>query len=188
MSHASTTRDYGDVTGVLLVGGASRRFGTAKALASFDNEVLAVRMWRLLGEAFGHRMAVGKRRDELDLPFPIDDDGVETRAPLAGLVAALRTAPTDVCVAVPVDVPLLTAKSLHALAAACRDAAVPSTGPLPGAYRRRALPILERRLRAGRLKLRDAVRELDAAAVEIDPGELANVNEPADLERLRAAS
>ena len=40
------------VTGVLLVGGASARFGSPKALARFGDETLADRAWRTLGEAF----------------------------------------------------------------------------------------------------------------------------------------
>ena len=53
------------LTGVLLVGGASRRFGSPKALALYQGETLAVRAWRVLGEAFGERIAVGKEEDAL---------------------------------------------------------------------------------------------------------------------------
>src|SRR5262245_30373890 len=137
-----------ELTGVLLVGGASRRFGSPKALARVDGETLAERAWRLLGAACDERLAVGKRADALPLPFEIVDDGTPVRAALAGLAAGLRAAPTAVCVVVPVDCPALTVDALHRLAAACRDAAVPQTGPLPGAYHRRALPVLERRLAA----------------------------------------
>jgi molybdopterin-guanine dinucleotide biosynthesis protein A len=173
----------GRLTGILLVGGASRRFGSPKALARLGAETLAERAWRLLGESCGHRLAVGKQADALPLPFELLDDGTDLRAPLAGLVAGLRAAPTDVCVVVPVDCPALTPEVLATLAAACRDAAVPQTGPLPGAYRGSALPVLERRLAAGLLKLRDALEELDAAVVEVDPALLRNVNVPADLRR-----
>ncbi len=58
---------------------------------------------------------------------------------------------------------------------------MPQTGPLPGAYRRSALPVLERRLAAGALRLRDALGELDVRVVELDPSRLRNVNAPADL-------
>jgi molybdenum cofactor guanylyltransferase len=169
------------VTGVLLAGGASRRFGSPKALAVFRGETLAVRAWRLLGEACDERIAVGKKTDALELPFPLLDDGSDVRAPLAGLVAGLHAAANDVCVAVPVDMPLLTAETLHELVEACRDAAVPQTGPLPGAYHRRALPVLERRLAVGELALAAALEELDTATVELDPALLLNVNTQDEL-------
>jgi molybdenum cofactor guanylyltransferase len=172
------------LTGVLLVGGASRRFGAPKALARLRDETLAERVWRTLGECCDERIAVGKRDDALDLPFPILDDGTDVRAPLAGVVAGLRRASSDVCVACPVDTPLVTAEALRALADACADAAVPQTGPLPGAYRKSALPVLERRLAQGRLALRDALEELDTRVVELDPAQLVNVNTPADLQVL----
>jgi molybdopterin-guanine dinucleotide biosynthesis protein A len=73
-----------EVTGVLLVGGASRRFGSPKALARFQGEVLGERAHRLLEEAFGRVLVVGKEADGLSLPFPVVDDGSETRAPIVG--------------------------------------------------------------------------------------------------------
>jgi molybdopterin-guanine dinucleotide biosynthesis protein A len=172
------------LTGVLLVGGASSRFGAPKALARLGGETLAERAWRLLTGTCDETIAVGKRADALPLPFPVLDDGSAVRAPLAGLVAGLRAARSDVSVVVPVDVPLLTPGSVEALAAACADAAVPPSGPLPGAYRKSALGVLEKRLAAGRLALRDALTELDVRVVELEPRELVNVNTPADLEAL----
>jgi molybdopterin-guanine dinucleotide biosynthesis protein A len=62
---------------------------------------------------------------------------------------------------------------------------VPPTGPLPGAYRKSALGVLEKRLAVGSFALRDALTELDARVVELARRELANVNTPADLEALR---
>lgn len=149
------------------------------------DETLAERAWRILGEAFGTRLAVGKAADDLQLPFPIVDDGTDTRAPIAGVVGGLRAAATDVCVFLPVDVPLVDAAGLRALAAKCRDAAVPPTGPLPGAYRRRTLAVLERRLGEGELALRDALAELEVDVVPIASRTLANVNTPADLAALQ---
>jgi molybdopterin-guanine dinucleotide biosynthesis protein A len=174
-----------DLTGVLLVGGASRRFGAPKALALLGDETLAERAWRTLGECCGERIAVGKRADGLELPFPVVDDGTDVRAPLVGVVAGLRRARNAVCVVCPVDTPLVTAEALRTLADACADAAVPPTGPLPGAYRTSALPVLERRLAEGRLALRAAVAELDARVVDLDPAQLVNVNTPEDLRALR---
>ena len=47
------------LTGVLLVGGASTRFGSSKALARLGGETLAERGWRTLGEVGDERIAVG---------------------------------------------------------------------------------------------------------------------------------
>jgi len=169
---------------VLLVGGASTRFGSPKALALVGGCTLAERAWRLLGDACEERIAVGKRHDGLDLPFSLLDDGTDVRAPLAGLVAGLRAARHELAVVIPVDMPFLTAAALHELADACRDVAVPQSGPLPGAYARTALPALERALACDRLALRDAIAGLDVAIVELDASVLANVNTPDDVQRL----
>jgi molybdopterin-guanine dinucleotide biosynthesis protein A len=175
-----------EATGVLLLGGLSRRFGSVKALAPLGQETLSERAWRALGDAFPYRIAVGKDADQLGLPFPLLDDGIRVRAPLAGVVAGLRAAETEIAVFLPVDCPLVTPDALRALAEACKDAAVPEKGPLPGAYAQSALPILERRLADGDLALRDALDELDVETVALDEELLANVNTERDLDRLRA--
>jgi molybdenum cofactor guanylyltransferase len=176
-------RGRDEVTGVLLVGGASRRFGSPKALARFQGELLGERAHRLLEDAFDRVLVVGKADDDLELPFDVLDDGSEVRAPIVGLAAALRHAETEVSVVLPTDMPLVSAELLRRLADEVEghDAAVPPTGPLPGAYRKSALPVLERRLVAGELALYRALEELDVRVVETDEGELRNVNRPADL-------
>lgn len=166
------------LTGVLLVGGRSTRFGSPKAQAVFGGETLAERAWRLLGDACDERLAVGSAGG---LPFETLDDAREDAGPLGGIVAALRAATHDVCVVVPVDMPLLDAVALHALGGACRDAAVAQEGPLPGAYARSALPVLEDALARGELRLRDVLARLDVSTIALDREMLRNVNTPADL-------
>ena len=172
-----------DVTGILLVGGASRRFGSAKALARLDGETLAERAHRALAEAFASVIAVGKARDRLPLPFPVLDDGSDVRAPIVGVVAGLRLATTDLCVFLPTDMPLVTADLLVTLADAAegREAAVPQTGPLPGAYRRSVLPVLERRIELEDLSLAGALAELEVRVVQVAEESLRNANTVAEL-------
>jgi molybdopterin-guanine dinucleotide biosynthesis protein A len=173
-----------ELTGVLLVGGASTRFGSPKALARVGGETLAERAWRVLGEACSERIAVGKHADGLELPFELLDDGNDVRAPIAGVVAGLRAATHDVAVVIPVDMPGLTVDALLQLADACHDVAAPPTGPLPAAYRQTALPALERALAAGELSLRDAIRDLDVMTVDLDASVLLNVNTQDDVRGL----
>ena len=171
------------LTGVLLVGGASRRFGTPKALALLDGETLAERGRRVLAEACDEVLVVGKAGE---LPFEVIDDGADVRAPIAGVVAGLRAAAHDVVVFLPVDCPRITAGVLRQLGEACADAAVPQTGPLPGAWAKSALPLLERRLAEGPLALYRAYDALDVVEVQVDPALVADVDTQADLEHLTA--
>ena len=167
-----------ELTGVLLVGGRSERFGSPKALARLGAETLAERAWRVLGEACDERLAVGKAADGLPLPFPLLDDDSPVRAPIAGLVAGLRAARHDV-VALPVDCPLMTPEALRALG---EELAVSHTGPLPGAYSRSMLPDLEARLAAAAYGLRG----VNPRVLELDERLLVDVDTPADLAALEA--
>jgi molybdenum cofactor guanylyltransferase len=179
------------VAGALLVGGASTRFGSPKALALYESEPLAERAHRVLTRAFDEVLVIGKASDALALPFPVLDDGSEVRASIVGVAAALRLAEADSVVVLPTDMPLVGIELLVALADASEDAeaAIPQTGPLPGAYRRAALPVLERRIAAGDLALHRASVELEPRIVQWDEAWLVNVNEPTDLvRRTRPAS
>ena len=161
-------------TGILLVGGASERFGSPKALASFRGETLAARAWRVLGATCDEVLAVGKSADALDLPFPLLDDGAEDRAPVFGVIAGLRASAHDSAVLLPVDCPLVTSALLRDLLDA---GAVPQTGPLPGAYSRAVLPQLEERVARGELSLRG----VNPIVLEVDESRLLDVDTPTDL-------
>ena len=157
------------LTGVLLVGGASARFGSPKDLAEHDGETLRARAWRLLGDACDERVAVG--RDGLD------DPGT---GPVAAIAVGLRAASHELAIVIPVDMPLLTVAALHALADACADAAVAQHGPLPCAVARRTLPAFE----TGEQRLRTVLAGLDTATVELDEQVLVNVHTPDQLDTL----
>jgi aminoglycoside 6-adenylyltransferase len=161
------------VTGILLVGGASERFGTSKAHAPFRGETLATRAWRLLHEVCEEVLAVGKAGGG-ELPFPVFEDGAEEHAPIHGVIAGLRAASNDVCLVLPVDCPLITPETLRALAA---TRTVPQTGPLPGAYPKDALKELEARVARGELSLRGA----NPLVLDVDETLLLNVNTRMDL-------
>jgi len=163
------------LTGILLAGGASTRFGSPKALAELAGETLAGRAWRLLGETCDERVAVGR----LDgLPFPsLADPGT---GPVAAVAEGLRSAAHEIAVVVPVDMPLLTPEALVELARACRDAAVAQAGPLPCAVSRRMQPAFE----TGERRLRTVLDAFDTARIQLDERLLANVNTQSDLDRL----
>jgi molybdenum cofactor guanylyltransferase len=172
--HTSSDRRV-RLTGVLLVGGGSTRFGSPKALARFAGETLAERAWRVLGEACEERIAVGK--GEHPLPFPVELDGTDVRAPIAGVIAGLRAATHEIAIVLPVDCPLVTPELLRTLGEAC---AIPQTGPLPGAYAKAHLPELERRLAAGSYTLRG----VNPRVLQVDERLLVDVDVEDDLAAL----
>ena len=167
------------LTGVLLVGGASRRFGSPKALAILGGETLTERGRRVLAEACDEVLIVGKRGE---LPFDVIDDESAVRAPIAGIVAGLRAATHEVSVFLPVDCPRVTPEVVRTLGEACKDAAVAPSGPLPGAWAKSALRVLERRLATGPYALYRAYEELAVEIVPLDPELLADVDTPDEFE------
>ena len=161
-------------TGILLVGGASERFGSPKALASFRGETLAERGWRTLRDVCAEVLAVGKARDESELPFELVDDGTDERAPVFGVIAGLRAAAYESCVFLPVDCPLVTPALLRELLEA---GAVPQTGPLPGVYTQAMLAELESRVAVGERSLRG----VNMTVLEVDESRVLDVDTPTDL-------
>ena len=143
-----------ELTGVLLVGGASTRFGSPKALARLERR--DARRARVAHARRGLRRSgsrSARRRSSSSSDLPVLDDGTEVRAAMAGVVAgcprcADRRRPSSSRSTRRSSPPRL----LLELADACADAAVPQTGPLPGAYRKSALPVLQRRLLDGRAR------------------------------------
>jgi molybdopterin-guanine dinucleotide biosynthesis protein A len=164
-----------ELTGVLLLGGASSRFGSPKALATLRGETLAERAWRTLGEACDDQIAVGK--EDFGLPFPVQLEAAEPQAPIVGVIAGLRAAATATAVVLPVDCPLVTARLLRLLG---EREAVPQTGPLPGAYSKADLPELERRLASGDWSLRG----VNPNVIEVEEYELVNLNTREELSAL----
>jgi molybdenum cofactor guanylyltransferase len=157
------------LTGILLAGGASSRFGSPKGLAEYKGQTLAERAWDLLGQLCDERLVVGGDG--------LADPGT---GPVAAIAVGLRAATNEVAVVIPVDMPLLTGDALRSLAAACREAAVAQAGPLPCAVVRSALPAFE----TGERRLRSVLDGLNTARVELDEELLVNVNTPADLDTL----
>ena len=161
-------------TGVLLVGGASERFGSPKALARFRGESLAERGWRTLRDVCAEVLAVGKANDESAFPFEVVDDGTDERAAVFGVVAGLHASAYETCVVLPVDCPLVTPALLRDLLDA---RAVTQTGPLPGVYTQSMVALLEERIMRGELTLRG----VNANVLEVDESLLTNVNTRTDL-------
>lgn len=173
---------------VILAGGASRRMGRCKALLELEGETLISRLARQLAAFDELLISAGGEEPARGLPGRLARDIYPGQGPLAGLHGALSAAEKDYLLCVPCDQPFFTGRTAGAMLAAfprgaealvCAEAGG-RVHPLCGIYAKTVLPVLERRLRQGRLRVLELLEELEWARFPVREGEpeLMNVNTP----------
>ncbi|HEY8865475.1 MAG TPA: molybdenum cofactor guanylyltransferase [Solirubrobacteraceae bacterium] len=174
--------------GAVLAGGRGSRLGGAKATVSVAGRPLIEWPLDALRAALGEVVVVCKRDSELPSLAGVEvvREPDQPTHPLAGIRTALAHAgdrPVLVCA---VDLALLTAPTVRALAEADAGGApaviaraAGRVQPLLGRYEPAALHGL--RSAPPDAALTAAVLALDPAVVDVEAGALLNVNTPADL-------
>lgn len=189
------------LSGIVLAGGKSRRFGTDKASADLLGRPLLQWVVSALEGPCGDVVVVrarGQRLPSIDASIPVRpvDDLYEGLGPLAGLVAGLNAAGSELCFAVSTDVPLLQPALIELLAqrAASADVVCPQVEgfmqPLVAVYRRSAcLPRFRAAVEQGELKITvayaglrlDVVGEADVRVADPNLWSFRNANTPLAL-------
>ena len=195
------------ILGAVLVGGASRRFGSNKADAQLVGVSLLDHQLNILRSVPVDRLAYvgGDHRPALN-PFAgyVDDAivGVDTteRSSLLGILAALTSARDRECesaIILGCDVPLVTRQTLQQLVAALRsdassfDIAVASSGAKQDhwsimAANVAALAPLRAAYERGERAVHRAISTVQVARVEVTEDEAANVNDQTTLADIAA--
>lgn len=186
---------YRDVTGVVLVGGRSRRMGRDKALLPFGGRPLVSRPLEACRALFARTLLVGAPRPELcALGVPIVADEFPG-SPLGGLLTALRHAGTPWIFALACDLPWPEPRLMVRLVElrGGYDVVVPRSArgyePLCAVYGTGCLAPLEALRVAGNLRLFDLyprVRTRVVPAAEladlVTPGRtFVNINTPEEF-------
>lgn len=172
-----------ELLGLVLAGGRSRRMGRDKALLAFDGGTLLQRQVRAL-ESLCARVAVSGAYAGFDCIADMRPDA----GPLAGLQAA-SAAWHGALLAVPVDMPLMTAELLAELVQA-RQPAHFEGHPLPAFFPdARALAEAADALLSGDDRsVRALHRRLGSRALPMrNAAAFANANTPADWRRVIGA-
>jgi molybdopterin-guanine dinucleotide biosynthesis protein A len=194
-----------ELTGVVLAGGRSSRFGTDKAFARLGGCTLLERALAGVAAVCDDLVVVAAPgKDEASYAVAgarVTHDAVEGQGPVAGIVAGLRAARRSRALVVAVDMPCLREDVLRLLAAAAPEADVVAPvvdgrpEPLCAVYATRAAEPMAEALARDVRKITDAFAGLTVRWVEesalraLDP-ELRsfwNVNRPDDLARIRGA-
>jgi len=184
------------ITGVILAGGQSRRFGANKALALLAGRRLIEHPAGVLSGLFAQRLLVTNTPEQYDfLGWPMIADRFPGAGPLAGIHAALCEAEDERIFVTACDMPTLCPETIHFLCACPSgwDAVVPwlhdGPEPLCAVYAKSALPALVESLRQGVFQVQAVLARLRTRMVSkselppdaAGPGRFVNVNTPADL-------
>lgn len=183
------------LTGLVLAGGRSSRFGRDKSRLRLDGVPLARRVADALTPCCAEvLLSTGRPAADAGAGWTAVPDNFPDAGPLAGIEAGLARARTAHLLAAPCDMPLLTTAALQELLAQARPGEITLAGdganrfPTLGIYPRSIHPALAEFLGGGGRKAWDF---LDAAPVPWTvvhlperAGELRNLNTPADWESI----
>jgi len=186
-----------NVTGVILAGGRSSRFGSNKALALVDGKPLIQRIADLLATLFPECLLVTNTPAEYEfLSLPVTHDRYQGYGPLAGIHAALLQISTPRAFVVACDMPNLSPELIKYLCSINDqeyDVIIPwlarGQEPLFGVYHKRSLAVITSHLQQKDCQIIRAledlqvrrVREPEILAITGDLACFKNINRPADL-------
>jgi molybdenum cofactor guanylyltransferase len=193
-----------NIRGFVLAGGASRRFGSDKALVEFDSELLIARLCRVLQAATGApAFVVGDPEKYGHIGVECIADRWPGAGPLGGIITAVSTSgasadQTSWSLVIGCDLPFLTVEWLRHLtmraAASHAEVVVPESSyglePLCACWRMSAAPTLIRTFEGGVRRVTEAMRQLTLEVLDAADWKrfdtfdrlFWNMNTPADYE------
>jgi molybdenum cofactor guanylyltransferase len=189
-----------DVCAVILAGGQSRRMGFNKALIEVNGRPIISLLIDQVSQVTNRILISSNDSSSYRfLNFPVVPDHFAGCGPLAGLHAAMHCNDCSLFIVLACDLPNLQAPLLKSLVSLAEgfDAAIPRTKdgrahPLCAVYQRTCLPSIEQALERGSHKFIEiffdnslAVRWIGPDEGIYKPAELANINTPVDLQRLK---
>lgn len=187
-----------EVSGVILAGGKSSRFGRNKALATLGGRTIIEDLVLRFRRAFGEVIVVASDPSPYEgLGVKVARDRVPGKGPLGGIHAGLASAanPRSFCLACDMPFASLELAAYMASLDPEADAVVPRIGdyyqPMHAIYAQTCLPAIERQLSEPDVKIiafYSAVRMRLVSEEEVrrfgDPGRVFfNINTPSDYGR-----
>lgn len=182
-------------TGVVLAGGRSRRMGRDKALIEYRGRTLLANALAILQPHVDELFVIGDPERHGGSDVDVIRDDVPGLGPLGGITTALRHAHHERVIVLACDMPHVNdvlIDRLKAMHEPHHDAVVPQCDgqlePLVAIYHQRCVPVFDRCIAEGQLKMARAIEQVRARYVQICPGEegwpldlFRNINAPSDL-------
>jgi FdhD protein/molybdopterin-guanine dinucleotide biosynthesis protein A len=184
------------VTGVILAGGKSSRFGSNKAFAEFNGTPLIERVIAILGSIFESLILITNSPEEFSyLRLPIHEDPIKGLGPIGGIYAGLEAMRDEIGFFVACDMPFINRNLVRHMVAVRNDfdAVVPKIDwkvePLHALYAKNCLPPILELIREGSyqtIKSFNSIRvryvtEDEIRAIDPEVQSFMNVNRPDEL-------
>jgi molybdopterin-guanine dinucleotide biosynthesis protein A len=185
-----------DITGIILAGGKSLRYGRNKALVEVDGMRLIERVINVMKPLFESLMIITNTPREYDyLQLPMHKDIIKGLGPLGGVYTGLETIPSESGFFVACDMPFLQGDLIRHMVEIKGDfdAVVPKVDwkiePLHAIYTKNCLPAIEKLIDAqgyqiieifGNIRVR-YVKEEEIRSFDSKLKSFFNVNSPGEL-------
>jgi molybdopterin-guanine dinucleotide biosynthesis protein A len=190
---------YRDVTGVILAGGESSRYGKNKALVKISGTPMIERVIKVMQSVFEHLILITNAPDEYaHLKLPMHEDLIKGLGPLGGIFTALTAIPHDKGFLVACDMPYLNRELIRYMVEIRGnfDAVVPRVSgkmeALHTVYSKRCIPPIRKLIDSHNYQVIRFFSEVSVRFIEedeiriFDPGlrSFFNINLPQELRRL----
>ena len=191
---------HGELTGVILAGGKSRRYGRNKALVQLDGMALIERVLTVMQSLFQQVVLITNTPEAYAyLNLPMHEDIIKDLGPLGGIYTALRSIHTEAAFVVACDMPFLNPDLIqHMVEIRERcDIVVPKIDgfveALHALYGKRCLPVIERLIQQKQYQIMRMfphvsvrhVREAEIRRFDPDLKSFLNINKPQELRRFK---
>lgn len=167
-----------DITGVVLAGGKSSRFGSNKALAVLDEQTLLERALNRLKPFCRTLLVSGNYPEYKEYGYGQVYDVFPGMGPLGGIYSALKQADTSYVLFSTCDMPFVTESLLKRLTGNEPPADITvwkqkdgSLQLFPALYARSVLPLVEQHIHSHRLSIRSLLPEVNAGTLAIEDNE-----------------
>lgn len=162
---------FSDITGVILVGGKSRRMGQDKAFLMIEGLPVVERIIQTLQGCFKQLLLVGDRPERFtQYPLPVVPDSYPGSS-LGGLYTGLQHAETDRIFVTSCDIPFPNPDLIQHICTDTEtyDAVIPATQgglePLFALYHKTCLPAMQAALEAGNFRITALLQQLQIKTV-----------------------
>jgi molybdopterin-guanine dinucleotide biosynthesis protein A len=193
------------ISGVILAGGSSKRFGgTTKANVVINGETIISRIISTISDLFVEIIIVTNKPEEFQefIQYKIVKDQYLKAGPLGGIHAALKASSEDAIFVFAGDMPFLDKEiisdQINEFSKRQHDVLIPEVNqfiePLHAIYRKSVLNHLERFLLEGKSRaVRDFLSEVNVGYLQMTKNEkteiaFVNINSPSDLPKINLKS